>query len=155
MPTSIISYYENRRLENLTLVPYFGFTGAPLGPHIYLQDEFMKALNDAYPILYCGVVHMKPHSIYDWHVDSARTVAINMLLTAHDSSHSIFGKSREGMIVNTQELKYKPHTMYIFNTQIEHMVINWEENRYLFTIEFKDPISYDELVHWAKENKYV
>ena len=155
VPNRIVEYYDERRLSNLAMIPYFGFNGAPLGPHIYLGDEFISHLNDTFPILYSGVVHMRPYTIYDWHVDSVRTVAINMLLSAHDTSHSIFDTGRSGMIIDTQELIYKPNTMYIFNTQVPHMVVNTRQERYLFTIEFKDPISYDELVHWTKENKYV
>ena len=150
----INDYYNLEKLSTLPVVPYFGFNGAPLGPHIFLQDQMMDQLNKTYPILYAGVVKLDPYTIYDWHTDSRRTVALNMLLTAHESSYSIFKTRAAGMIIDTIHLNYKPNTLYIFNTQKEHMVVNTHENRWLFTVEFKDEIFYDDMVLWIKENGY-
>jgi len=45
--------------------------------------------------------------------------------------------------VDTQEnktllLDYQLNTMYLFNTQVLHAVFNFEEDRYMFTVEFED-----------------
>ena len=153
-PKTIIEYYTPERLSGLPTVPYFGFNGAPLGPHMFLQDRMLSELNKYYPILYAGVVKLDPYTIYDWHTDTKRTVALNMLLTAHESSYSIFKISRAGVIIDSLHLNYKPNTIYVFNTQKEHMVINAYEDRWLFTVEFKDEVLYDDMVVWIKENGY-
>lgn len=153
-PKIITEYYSSEKLSGLPIVPYFGFNGAPMGPHIFLQDQMLDQLNQTYPILYAGVVKLDPYTIYDWHTDTKRTVALNMLLTAHDSSHSIFNTGKAGMIIDTLHLNYKPNTLYVFNTQKEHMVINTHEDRWLFTVEFQDQIFYDDMVLWIKENGY-
>jgi hypothetical protein len=47
------------------------------------------------------------------------------------------------------ELQYQPDTYYVFNTQVNHMVLNFEQPRLLLTIEFgedKDALSYDDLL---------
>ena len=153
-PETIINYYDANRLKSLPLLSYFGFKGAPLGPHIFLQDRMLKELNDAYPIHYAGVVKLDPYTVYDWHTDSVRTVSLNMLLTAHTSSHSIFTSNKAGVVIETTHLNYRPHTLYLFNTQKEHMVVNTHEDRWLFTVEFQDEIFYDDMVLWIKENGY-
>ena len=48
-----------------------------------------------------------------------------------------------------EELPYKPNTYYIFNTQVEHTVYNFETTRYLLSIEFaknKEQLTYDDLL---------
>lgn len=150
----ILQYYTEERLNSLPLIPYFGFTGAPLGPHIYLQDKLLHHINKHFAILYAGVIKLDPYTIYDWHTDTKRTVALNMLLTGHKSSYSIFKRSQAGVVINTTHLDYKTDTLYVFNTQQEHMVVNTYENRWLFTVEFQDEILYDDMVLWIKENGY-
>jgi hypothetical protein len=47
------------------------------------------------------------------------------------------------------ELQYQPDTYYVFNTQVNHMVLNFERPRLLLTIEFgedKDALSFDDLL---------
>lgn len=153
-PEIIIDHYASKKLSGLPIIPYFGFTGAPLGPHIFLKDPMLNKLNNSYPILYTGVVKLDPYTIYDWHTDQRRTVALNMLLTAHNSSYSVFKTGKSGVIIDTIHLEYEPNTLYVFNTQKEHMVVNGGEDRWLFTVEFIDQIFYDDMVLWIKENGY-
>ena len=92
---------------------------------------------------------------YDWHKDTRRGVAVNMLLTPHARSFCVFTDKKEGVVFNTQELKYKPTTYYLFNTQQFHTVYNFETTRYLLSIEFKkdlNELSFEDLLKDIKEN---
>ena len=78
-----------------------------------------------------------------------------MLLTPFDRSVCAFAPNKEGVVFNIEELKYKPATYYIFNTQIPHTVYNFETTRYLMSVEFakeKHELSFDQLVNDIKEN---
>ena len=96
-----------------------------------------------------GIVRLDPYTCYDWHTDTRRGVGINMLLTPFDRSVCAFAPNKEGVVFNIEELKYKPATYYIFNTQIPHTVYNFETTRYLISVEFakdKSELSFDDLL---------
>jgi hypothetical protein len=38
---------------------------------------------------------------------------------------------------NVSQLTYSPFSLYLFNTQVKHTVINHAEPRYLFSVEFE------------------
>lgn len=154
-PEAIVKYYNDNKLNNLLLYKYFGFQGTPLGPHIYLKDKFINDLNNDIPIKYAGVIKLEPHTVYNWHTDQKRRVAINMLLTAHNDSHCLFTDDMYQIQVKTTELKYQPQTLYLFNTQYPHIVINNSQNRYLFSLEFDEKIDYTTLMEWTKANGYL
>jgi hypothetical protein len=64
-------------------------------------------------------------------------------------SHCVFTPDKDVVVGEFIELQYQPDTYYIFNTQINHMVLNFEEPRLLLTIEFgedKNLLSYDDLL---------
>jgi hypothetical protein len=78
-----------------------------------------------------------------------------MLLTPFDRSVCAFAPNKEGAVFEIEELKYKPATYYIFNTQVPHTVYNFETTRYLMSVEFakdKDELSFDLLMHDIKDN---
>ena len=53
---------------------------------------------------------------------------------AQDKSCCVFTKkTEEEQYFEIAELKYEPATYYIFNTQEEHMVLNFSEKRYLLS----------------------
>ena len=57
-----------------------------------------------------------------------------MPLNAQDKSCCVFTKkTEEEQYFEIAELKYEPATYYIFNTQEEHMVLNFSEKRYLLS----------------------
>ena len=95
-----------------------------------------------------GVVKLEPNVCYDWHVDTRRGVGINMLLTPEVRSSCLFAKG-DGVQFGVEELVYEPNTFYLFNTQVKHMVLNYEKPRYLLTVEFeldKDQLSFEDLL---------
>ena len=97
-----------------------------------------------------GVVMLPPHTFYNWHKDTRRGVSINMVLNPQDGlSHCVFTPDKDVVVGEFVELQYKPDTYYVFNTQVDHMVLNFETPRLLLTIEFgedKDALSYDDLL---------
>lgn len=154
-PKIINKFYNNKKMESLILYSYFGFEGSPLGPHIYLQETFINDINKIFPIKYAGVIKLNPYRVYNWHVDTERRVAINMLLTAHRDSHCLFTEDINQIQIKTVELKYEPETFYLFNTQYPHMVLNGHSDRWLFSVEFQPDIDYNMVLAWLKDNNYV
>jgi hypothetical protein len=90
---------------------------------------------------------MPPNTTYNWHVDSDRKVGLNMLLQ-DGQSHCLFATEDFGVRCVVEELQYQPNSYYVFNTQVPHMVLNLEQPRYLFSLEFLDKdrgLTFDEL----------
>ena len=73
-----------------------------------------------------------------------------MILNPQDGlSHCIFTDDKDAKVGEFKELKYQANTYYVFNTQVSHMVLNFDNPRMLLTIEFvedKDMLSYDDLL---------
>jgi hypothetical protein len=96
-----------------------------------------------------GILKLDPYICYDWHTDTRRGVGINMLLTPEARSICAFAPNKEGAVFKIEELKYKPSTYYLFNTQVPHTVYNFETTRYLLSIEFakdKEQLTYEKLL---------
>ena len=154
-PQIINKFYKDKGMNSLVLYSYFGFEGSPMGPHIYLQEPFINDVNKIFPIKYAGVIKLHPYRVYNWHVDTERRVAINMLLTANNDSHCLFSDDINQIQIKTTELKYDPDTFYLFNTQYPHMVLNGHSDRWLFSVEFQPNIDYNMVLAWLKDNNYV
>lgn len=98
------------------------------------------------------IFKMNPMTWYDWHTDSTRQCAINMLLTGFNS-HCFFGDRENRDIVNLTELKYDSDCYYLLNTQEKHAVLNFNETRYLLSIGFNSPNTYSNILQTCKEYK--
>jgi len=149
---SILEYAKNDE----AWFPYYNFAGKPLPYDLLEQDPFFKWLGNRYEYL-GGVIKLDPYTCYDWHVDTRRGVGINMLLTPNGSvySHSLFSRNKKEVSRNFMQLHYKPNTYYLYNTQHEHMVINFQKPRYMFSVEFlqdKDKLTFDRLLKDVEEN---
>jgi hypothetical protein len=127
-------------------VDCYGFKALPLKKEQFLCDPLLKQIHDLH-VFTASVLTVPPNYVYDWHVDTNhRGVTINMLLTPEVHSHCLF--RLYGFVF---DLPYAKDTYYLFNNQIEHMVINFEKQRYIFSVEFdenKTKLSYQKL---AKE----
>ena len=135
-------------------VKYFNFDARPILPEVILKDDFFKWLADRYSFM-GGVLRLDPYTCYNWHTDTRRGVGINMLLTPNTRSYCAFGFDPSQLVFKIEELKYKPNTYYLFNTQMPHTVYNFETTRYLFSIEFakdKDELSFKDLVNDIETN---
>jgi hypothetical protein len=130
---------------------YYNFKAVQAPGELLAKDSFLVSLYERHPFI-GGIVQLDPHVCYDWHIDTRRGVGVNMLLNPEIKSHCLF-TNVEGVQFPFEELPYKPDTYYLFNTQSKHMVINFDQPRYLFTIEFsadKDQLSFDTLVQQIK-----
>lgn len=135
-------------------INYYNFK-AKLVPHeILFQDEFFKWLIKRYDFI-AGILRLDPYTCYNWHTDTRRGVGINMLLTPHSRSFCAFAPDTSDQVFKIQELKYKPSTYYIFNTQVPHTVYNFETTRYLMSVEFAketEELSFEDLLVDIRSN---
>ena len=134
--------------------PYYNFSAKPIPPDVVAQDKFFMWLHARYEFL-VGILRLYPYVCYDWHIDTRRGVGINMLLTPFDRSVCAFADNTDEAVFKIEELKYKPNTYYIFNTQTNHTVYNFETTRYLMSVEFakgRDELTFDQLMHDIKDN---
>ena len=135
-------------------IDYFNFKAKLVPPEVLFEDEFFKWLVKRYDFI-AGILKLDPYVCYDWHTDTRRGVGINMLLTPHSRSFCAFKFDIDQPVFKIEELKYKPSTYYLFNTQVEHTVYNFETTRYLMSIEFakdKDQLSFNDLVKDIQTN---
>jgi hypothetical protein len=126
---------------------YYNFNAVQVPFDIAFKDPVIKTIGLKYPLA-MGVIRLDPYTTYDWHVDSRRGVCINMLLN-DVKSHCLFSVGRTEATHGFLELKYQPKTYYAFNNQVSHMVINFEERRYLMSVEFqedKDQLTFEQLL---------
>jgi len=125
-------------------IDYYNFK-ALVATDDWVVDPWWKYLYRAHPFK-AGIIKLEANTYYDWHVDTDRGVGVNMLLNNWDTSHCMFnpglkrGESVEFGNVTGKfiELKYKPRRYYLFNTQMAHTVYNFEETRYLLSIDFEE-----------------
>jgi hypothetical protein len=129
-------------------IDYFNFKARLVPPEILFQDEFFIWLVKRYDFI-AGILKLDPYTCYDWHTDTKRGVGINMLLTPHARSFCAFAPKKSEQVFKIEELSYKPMTYYLFNTQVNHTVYNFETTRYLLSIEFakeKHELSFEDLL---------
>lgn len=147
--TTYFEVYKHRFNYNIE----YGWELHSVPLELVLKEPLLKSVDSKYKILRCGILRMTPNRCYNWHVDRFRGVAINMLLTPENHSHCHFAEIGEDIIhFNHIELKYTKNDFYLFNTQQNHFIINYDEPRYLLTIEFeqdKNSLSYHQLKDWA------
>ena len=128
---------------------YFNFDATRIPNDLLAQDPVLADIGSRHPMM-GGVVMLPPNTFYNWHKDTRRGVSINMVLNAYDGvSHCVFTPDKDVVVGEFIELQYKPDTYYVFNTQVSHMVLNFDQPRLLMTIEFgedKDALSYDDLL---------
>ena len=128
-------------------MPYYNFYAIQLPFALAFKDPVLHALGLRHPLA-AGVIRLDPNTTYDWHTDTQRGVSINMLLNNFDS-HCMFSTQADEATHRFIELKYKPNTYYLFNNQVPHMVLNFNQSRYLLSIEFKenkDALTYAQLL---------
>lgn len=100
-------------------------------------DPYLRAIKAHYEVL-AVLLCLPPNTCYPWHTDATRRTALNMQLNAYDQSCCVFTKGRsDEQYFEIAQLKYQPDTYYVFNTQEEHMVMNFSEKRYMFSFTLK------------------
>ena len=126
-------------------LPHFGFLAMPLGREWICQEPALQEMAQICPIAQLGILKMPDHFVYHWHRDENRQACINLLISTHHHSHTLFGQSVSSTSMHCLELCYEPGVYYLFNNQVPHTVINLDVNRYLLSLEFTDPLPYGEL----------
>jgi hypothetical protein len=152
--STIVKELEDFAFSPSDWLPYYNFDAKRIPPEIVFQDDFFIWLSHRYSFV-AGILKLDPYVCYDWHTDTRRGVGINMLLTPFDRSVCAFKVDLDQTVFKIDELKYKPGTYYLFNTQVPHTVYNFETTRYLFSIEFaknKDELSFEDLVNDIEAN---
>lgn len=138
--TDLLSYSKDAPAAEW--VDYYGFKTLPLKKEQFLCDPLLKQVHDLHAFN-AGVLRLSPNYVYDWHVDTNRGATINMLLTPEVHSHCLF-RFHDFVF----DLPYAEDSYYLFNNQVEHMVVNFEKPRYLFSAEFdedKSKLNYKQL----------
>lgn len=116
---------------------YYNFVATPAPMAIMGKDPFLLALAGKRKFR-GGILRMRPSTCYNWHVDTDRKVGLNMLLADDGESRCLFLSGEPGVVFDTVELKYRPETYYVFDTQTPHTILNTSSFRYLFSLEFLD-----------------
>jgi hypothetical protein len=124
---------------------YFDFKVMLLDNLLIERVPVFKMVNKVIKIDRIAVVSMPPMSTYNWHVDERRSATVNMLLNNHDDSICLFGKQIDGSKHSIVELFYKPNTFYLFNTSVDHMVINRGTERFMLSLQFEKQKKYEDL----------
>lgn len=148
--TNLAMYCHQVAYVNKIWQPIIGWDGTPVSLSQLLLNPTLKEINNEFPITRAGILKMSPNQSYHWHKDESRQVSINMLLSAHSSSNCLFGVPKNSDNMYFTELKYKSNTLYLFNTQVLHTVINFQETRFLFSVEFDPDITYDMIYNWKR-----
>lgn len=134
---------------DITWGKYYNFDAIQIPNSILSQDPTILDISTRHPLM-GGVVRLPPNTFYNWHKDTRRGVSINMVLNPQDGlSHCMFTTDKEVVVGEFTELKYKANTYYVFNTQENHIVFNFNSPRYLLTIEFgedKNELGFTDLV---------
>lgn len=134
----------------------FGWRFERVKNEIWKNDSVLRKIDEKFPIKGIAVIHMKPNMCYKWHTDAYRLCALNLLLTANESSYTVFTNDYHNAgqdQIDITRLKYEPDYFYIFNTRKSHTVLNLNEDRYMITCEFYDNevSDYSSLVKYCKE----
>ena len=127
--------------------PYYNFYAVQVPFDLAFSDPILRSIGAKYPLA-VGVLRLDPHTTYDWHTDTRRGVCINMLLN-NAKSNCLFSVGKTEATHSFVELKYRLGSYYVFNNQVPHMVINFNESRYLMSVEFeadKNELTYEQLL---------
>jgi hypothetical protein len=131
--------------------PYYNFHATQVPFDLAYSDPMLRSLGTKYSLA-VGIIRLDPYTTYDWHTDTRRGVSINMLLN-DVKSNCLFSVSKTEATHSFVELKYRLGSYYIFNNQVPHMVLNFNEPRYLMSVEFeadKNELSYEQLLGEVK-----
>jgi len=136
--------------ENLTFLQH------TVPREIIDRDTTLKTLADTLNQHYdlgVRIFKMPPWVFYELHTDLFRPASVNMLLNDSSDSVSFFevGPFRKGQLC-IEELSYETDTMYLFNTQQKHAVLNKSEDRYVLSIAMNGLKHFDAALEFIQKN---
>lgn len=144
----IIKDHLEKVKNNLESVKYYGFDMSLVNKDVWLKEPLLNKLNETFRIKGCAYLKLNPFTNYVWHKDTLRGASINMLMTPNAKSYTLFGEEKYGDQIKFIEFEYEPEYFYLFNTQINHTVFNFDKERYIFSAEFekdKNKLNYSDL----------
>jgi hypothetical protein len=141
---SVEEYFQNNfnNIEFSNPQPNFNvwkhfYTTPDVTLEIIKNNETLSRINAVLEISVCSFMEISPNSWLAWHYDFPRKgPALNLLLTPESRSHSLFSRNITDTS-NLVECKYQPHQFCLYNTEIIHSILNFENPRYLFSAVFK------------------
>jgi hypothetical protein len=152
-----IAKFFKENIGKLSFLDYYAWSAAPLNLDLVFQEPILKKINEQFPIHVAGILKIAPNRCYSWHQDDDRGACINMLLTLDHTSYCLFGNKSVDSVAqyDTTTLNYEKDTFYLFNNQVMHTVINFDQPRYLFSLEFREHkknLTYQDLLQWKIDN---
>jgi hypothetical protein len=109
--------------------------------------KLIKEFN-AVPVIF----RMPPWQFYRFHTDAIRSCALNMLLVGADSQTYYGTETNDEEVLNIRELNYEPDCYYLLNTHQKHSVINRNNTRYMFSLGFNEPLTYNIVKEFCEAN---
>lgn len=175
------SIINNEKISKIRWPDYYEFDSIPISLDKIDKEPILKKIHKKFPIKLMGITRIKPNICYVWHRDGKRGTSINMIISEKTDSKCLFGiggkyNSEEelnydefrsksngcidplSIVVNFITLTYIPKKFYLFNNQILHTVLNFKENRYMFTVEFEEnleKLSYEDVFNWMKKENLL
>lgn len=126
------------------------FDVAPVPMFIVETDQTICSLIDrfkAQPV----ILKMNPMTFYRFHIDEFRHAALNLLVDGWDSE-TFYGEATDNEeLMSISKLEYEADSMYLLNTRLPHCVINRQNHRYVFSLGFNYPLTYDEIAAFCRE----
>jgi len=148
---AIVDYFNKNR-DTMEFHSFYNFLISPLPKSLINEEPLLKKLHQSFPIETLVISKFKTFTNHRWHIDEfpARGVSVNMLIE-HTRSHILWKyKDDSGDLDYVgfdrfHECSYEPaHTWFLFNTQVEHTIFNYEGDRYVFVMKFEND-AFDEL----------
>ena len=131
---------------------YHSFDMKQLSHKKLILDPFLSALFKRHECV-ALIIKMKPNTCYHWHVDEVRQSGINLLVSTGKSECLFAVGAVTQHISNIVLLPYESEYYYIFNTQVPHEIINYDQQRFILSIQFtQQNISYEDLLKDLKNN---
>tara|TARA_R110000868_G_scaffold15171_2_gene69505 strand:+ start:27 stop:530 length:504 start_codon:yes stop_codon:yes gene_type:complete len=128
--------------------PYYNFDAVQVSDVIVSKDSLLCKLKEGHKFE-VGIIEMKPHHFYAWHVDTDRACGINIPLDGDDSK-CLF-RDKEEVNGPVFELYYRFKTAYLFNTTKEHCVYNGKGYRRMISVRFLGDETYNALKEEFKD----
>ena len=112
--------------------------------HIRRADKVTSQLCMQFNGTAC-ILKINPNVQYHWHTDAGRSCTVNMLIDNYDSRTMFSSSPKFNETMEITELKYLPSTMYILDVTKLHSVINFNNERYLFSVSFPESCKFEQV----------
>ena len=94
------------------------------------------------------ILRINPSSGYNWHVDLHRKVGLNFLLGDENQNYlTLFRAKKDKLNFKIIRCEYTPYVPTLFNSLVEHCVLNLDENnsRYILSVDFNISANFNQV----------